>query len=292
MFGGVAQPTSVVNGNVATLNDTWEWSPGGGWVQHIPQTSPSPRESAAMAYDPATHAVVLYGGRYVDGGAVHCDDFGKIFCSTDTWSWDGNTWTELHPATAPDMGVSTLAFDYAAERLILYGFNFGKYETWVWDGTAWSGFSGQAGTPQPGRIKPEMTFDPTSGHVAAFGGFSQGGGDLLRMWNWTGSTWTAIQASAPPSTGAATDSGRHGVLLYRDPVYHGTATNYIKDAASQTWRWDGSQWTQLAPNYDPDVFASGMFDDPANNRTLLIGVKSSGQLQIWAWSGSDWSELA
>jgi hypothetical protein len=237
-------------------------------------------------------AVLLYGGRYVDGGTVRCDDFGKVFCSTDTWSWDGTKWAELRPATSPDMGLSTMAFDNATGKVILYGFNYGRFGMWVWDGTTWSAVSGPSATPEPGRLQTQMTFDPATRHVVAFGGFSNGGGDLQRMWSWGGSGWTAIDARAPLSTASSTDSTHRGLIAYQNPQYHGTGTNYIKDADSQTWRWNGSTWTQVAATADPGVFAMGMFDDPSNHRILLIGYSSEGSLQIWAWTGTDWNQLA
>ena len=41
-----------------------------------------------MAYDPATGTMVLFGG------------FGEGYLS-DTWTFDGSTWTEQFPATGP-----------------------------------------------------------------------------------------------------------------------------------------------------------------------------------------------
>ncbi len=42
-----------------------------------------------MTYDAATGTVLLFGGR-VNGTVL-----------SDTWSWDGTTWTQLTPATSP-----------------------------------------------------------------------------------------------------------------------------------------------------------------------------------------------
>jgi hypothetical protein len=291
VFGGVAWPDSVVNGKVATLNDTWEWSAAGGWAKRTPAAAPSPRDIAPMAYDPAMHEVLLYGGQYVEGGTVHCDDFGRIFCSTDTWAWNGTTWTQLHPPTIPDLGVSTMAFDYAAGQMVLYGFNFGRYGTWIWDGASWSGVPGPSGSPQPGRISPLMAFDPSTRHVVMYGGFNAGGGDLWRMWSWTAGSWTTMQGTAPASAATATDSPGGGLLLYRNPTYQGTSTNTTKYSDSVTWRWHGSSWAQLSPAHKPDVFASAMFDDPRGQQIVLIGFTNQANFQIWAWRQSDWTRL-
>jgi hypothetical protein len=63
------------------VGQTWTWN-GTTWTQKHPDISPPDRGASGMAYDAATHQVVLFGG---EGHGV----------STlgDTWTWDGTTWT-------------------------------------------------------------------------------------------------------------------------------------------------------------------------------------------------------
>src|SRR5262249_15876680 len=63
------------------LNDTWTWD-GSAWKQESPTVSPSARASAAMAYNPATGIVILFGGAAMDGSKA------------ETWAWDGQNWSE------------------------------------------------------------------------------------------------------------------------------------------------------------------------------------------------------
>jgi hypothetical protein len=49
------------NYSVTDLNDTCNWT-GHTWSQLSPSTSPAARNGAAMAFDPATGQVVLFGG--------------------------------------------------------------------------------------------------------------------------------------------------------------------------------------------------------------------------------------
>jgi hypothetical protein len=63
------------------LDDTWEWD--GVW-KRVEARGPSARGGLpSLVYHPEWKAVVLYGG-WGDKGA-----------ETDTWRWDGNTWTLL-----------------------------------------------------------------------------------------------------------------------------------------------------------------------------------------------------
>jgi hypothetical protein len=58
------------------FGDTWTWD-GSTWTKQAPATHPSARYFASMAYDAATHTIVLFGGSI---GA----DVG------DTWTWNSS----------------------------------------------------------------------------------------------------------------------------------------------------------------------------------------------------------
>jgi hypothetical protein len=69
-----------------------------------------------MAYDPATATMVMYGG------------FNCVINSTQTWSWNGSTWTQLHPAsTGPGRNSGVMTYDCATGQLTI--FNRGGYES-------------------------------------------------------------------------------------------------------------------------------------------------------------------
>src|SRR5207245_6831744 len=92
---------------------------------------PPPREDAAMAYDPARHRLLLFGG--VDNNASPLDD---------TWSWDGTNWTQETPtASPPALYMQGMApFDKGGSTVLFGGFGFnpaagpGSSETWIWNG--------------------------------------------------------------------------------------------------------------------------------------------------------------
>ncbi|MFN2507284.1 MAG: kelch repeat-containing protein, partial [Chthoniobacterales bacterium] len=60
------------------------------------------------------HRLLLFGG-YGDNGEMN-----------DTWSWNGTTWTELHPATSPSPRTyPSMCADPAGNAVVLFGgFNF------------------------------------------------------------------------------------------------------------------------------------------------------------------------
>ncbi len=78
MFGGLFVASRA-------LDQTWTWD-GTTWTQMRPATSPPARFNHGMTYVAATHSVVL------TGGARSTPDEG-FRALTDTWTWDGVTWT-------------------------------------------------------------------------------------------------------------------------------------------------------------------------------------------------------
>ena len=106
LFGG------FLDGNYTVAQDTWAWT-GATWIQLTPTTSPPARVRAAMAMDPATGQLILFGGW--GSGLI---DLG------DTWAWTGTTWMPLTPATSPTARANieeSLAFDATTRGLVLFG---------------------------------------------------------------------------------------------------------------------------------------------------------------------------
>src|ERR1017187_10564845 len=83
------------------------------WRKLNPFTSPPARFAASMAFDPVSGRILLFGGT----GAGSVND-----ARNDTWTWDGSTWLELHPATSPPprLGAS-MTLDSWSGHLLLFG---------------------------------------------------------------------------------------------------------------------------------------------------------------------------
>src|SRR3984957_9969910 len=103
------------------------------WTRQIPQNFPTPRSSAAMAYDSAHGQVVLFGGQDASGDL------------NDTWVWDGTNWTKEFPMTSPPGRVlHNMAYDALHGQVVLFGGivngenPYPLNDTWVWDGVNWT----------------------------------------------------------------------------------------------------------------------------------------------------------
>jgi len=105
LFGGVGI-------GLIALNDTWVWN-GSTWTEEFSATSPPARANATMTYDAATGNVVLFGGVGSSNGQPYL---------TDTWMWNGSTWTEENLTNyPPGRYAATMAYDAAAGDVVLFG---------------------------------------------------------------------------------------------------------------------------------------------------------------------------
>lgn len=154
LFGGA----SVVDTKNTTLNDTWEWN-GTSWTQLHPSTSPPACSEQSMAYDPATHQVVLLDGSLLSGSS--------------TWTWTGSTWSKVSTSVQPpDLPTyPAMAYDPAMGDLLLFGGGtqtIAKNDSYAWTGSNWVAVT-TASTP-PARWGAVMAYDARTGQLVLHGG--------------------------------------------------------------------------------------------------------------------------
>ncbi|MFZ0891167.1 MAG: kelch repeat-containing protein [Thermoplasmata archaeon] len=106
LFGGIIDGKTLGQ-------DTWTFS-GTEWTQVTQPggNGPSGRGFAQAAYDPHTHAVILFGGY----GTAQLVPF------NDTWSFAGGVWTYLPESVSPPArAFGTLVYDAESSYLLLWG---------------------------------------------------------------------------------------------------------------------------------------------------------------------------
>jgi hypothetical protein len=229
-----------------------------------------------MAYDVVRSEVVLYDGY-----------------TTDTWTWDGTTWTQEHPSHRPSLRwFMSMTYDAARGRVVLFGgVDEGALgDTWTWDGTDWTRHHP---TRSPSdRYFAAMTWDAALNEVLLFGGGNEG--TYLRdTWSWDGRNWTRLKpARSPPSRCCAAIS----VDAMGKVVLFGGFT-YDSGEFADTWTWDGSTWRipftahlhshpdSGPPGMDVRVIGTGFaghesvtvsFVDSMSGKTLLGTFATSG----------------
>lgn len=300
------------SGSVLGLTDMWAWN-GETWTQLHPAHMPLSRSDAAIAYDAATHQVVLFGGGSNEGNTPML---------ADTWTWDGTDWTQQHPTVSPPArDFAGMAYDAATGQMLLFGGGGNGPriaglappslgDTWDWTGTNWVQL--HPATVPAARTQPGMAYDAATREIVLFGGNdvnANGPHGLNDTWVWNGLNWIQLHPSFSPPL---TLNMKGETIAFEQPVMtYNTATQQIMmvqtgvDEASNTffdlgWFWNGSHWTP------PSGIAAGSSDggllvyDAAiqavvewtSTLPVINGVHSDVfEDKLWQWNGQSWKLL-
>ncbi|HXY43100.1 MAG TPA: kelch repeat-containing protein [Acidimicrobiales bacterium] len=273
----------VLFGNGGT---TWTWD-GSGWNDMSSFAAPSPRFGAAMTYDPATGQVVLFGGQSSGLGYDGAID-------PDAWTFDGSSWAHA-PTGPPGRYDASMAYDPATNQVVLFG-GYGAQgwclgDTWTFDGSSWTEQS-PANSPSA-RALASMAYDAATRQLILFGGV--GSSPQNDTWAWNGSDWSELSpATSPPARDDASmayDSATSQLVLF------GGTSDGLDRVMSDTWSWDGSNWTEQSPDGSPSspsprLGASLAYDAATGELVLLGGIGTADTFlsDIWTWDGSSWTE--
>jgi hypothetical protein len=289
IFGGIGGSVDGISG-LEIFGDTWSWD-GTNWTEistgdPTGMTQPGLREYPAMAYDPNHHQVILFGG-WNGNYAQYLND---------TWAFDGQSWTQLHPPNLPaGRSNAAMAFDPVLGQLVLFG---GSSVTggvmgdmWTWTGSNWVQLNPTV-LPQR-RYSPSLTLDESNGRLVLFGGVSASGSAINDTWTWDGSSWQ-IQSPSRPPAGRSKPAATYLPTIGRIVLFSGVVTGF--EFLQDTWAWDGTQWS-LLPVPPLGRFDPSMAWDPAMSAVVLFGGQSftaptgPGFLNdTWTWNGSAWAQ--
>ena len=192
--------------------DTWVYNYANNtWIELNTTTSPSPRHTAAMTYDPIRSRAVLYGGNV----GYHSDH------NADTWVFDSRTleWMEQSPDQAPTplRGDFDMVYSPTADGYILFGGNnktdyFG--DTWFLDSSfkTWSLID----TKGPKGRGSDQSLVAAGEEIYLYGGFdkTQGFDDIWSL---------ELEVVSTSTTETLTDTS---------PVYS-TSVTYTSDPSTE-----------------------------------------------------------
>lgn len=233
------------------------------WRRLTPKAGPSPRFGAAMTYDAAHRTILLFSGEIRGGGGQEAAD-------ADTWMWDGRNWTLRSPkASPPARSRACIGYHPPTGIVVLFGggnLNGFLGDTWLWNGRNW--------TPGPStgpaaRAAAAMAYDPATESLLMFGGY----GDRMfsDTWAWNGTRWRVLNPESKPlPTRGATMAYSAG--LGRLVLFGGTHFQGATRGASETWAWDGRNWTQISfTTWPPARRYASMASDPSGGLVMLFG---------------------
>ncbi len=181
----------------APSSETWAYDyETNTWTNLTPASAPTAATYVDMAYDAESGVTILFGG-------------GRLSTHTaqrnETWAYDldQNMWTQRSPADSPIARATNgvMAYDPAADRVVLFGGLAFLDDTWEYDYNAdvWTRTSPEAGPPS--RHAGAMAYDASVGRVVLFGGVTTipPGHDDTWLYDTANDTWSQLEEGDGPS---------------------------------------------------------------------------------------------
>ena len=191
----------------------WQKVAGNRQVCGIPDTSaPVGLTSAAMAFDPESQCVLLFGGRSQCYGMRQ-----------ETWAWNGIAWALVSTSGPVRRVYPAMASDPIGHRVLLLGGSSdlpvagGRYllgDTWQWKGGTWS----QLPDAPARRSSHGIAFDSRLNCAIVFGGEEIPNGVAPQYNVPRRDTPALCSATWVPGTDCDGPAGRFGPSLAFDPV--------------------------------------------------------------------------
>jgi hypothetical protein len=278
---------------VTYFDDLWSFD-GTTWTQvETADASVGPAARASAALASLDGSLVLFGG-------VGATDT----LLSDTWTWNGTTWTAVTNQGPTALGTSPGAWSFApsGNSLLLFGVagflgDSGPRTlagvTWSWNGSSWTQLA-SSGPPGDGGF---AAFQEGVGFYSPVT-LAAVGSDILYfaldaglMWTWvpTSSSWTELpepSAPTPPRHSASVAAAGSTLVLFG-----GIADDSEGVPLGDTWIWDGSTWTQ-GPDGPPARAGGSMAPYGSSGAVLFGGATSTAMLaDTWIWDGSTWTSV-
>jgi len=309
----IATPTPHATSTATSSPSTVVTSTQSAWTQLTPASAPLARNSAGFANDAATGTDIQTGGR--SGCSPSAGQY------VDTWSWNGTTWTQLHPKVdgPGEMAWFSMAYDDATGQEIAVGAYSGcgiSTGMWTWNGTQW--------TPAPQNVvlpdaldSYSLAYDAASRTLILVGypvpsdddASQPSGHSGPETWSWNGSHWTLLHPATPApaveNPSIAYDTATQQVVLYGGEIVSDSSNILQNGAASgATWLWNGTTWAAAATPVNPPArYGASMAYDPDLGATVIFGgvvgnvtaQPPTGTVTVfddmWSWNGTSWTQL-
>ena len=249
--------------------------------------------TAAMAYDPATHNVLLVTENQGSG--------------SETWTWNGSAWRRTAAISPPEVPEGErMAYDPVSRQLLLIwpggapscpapppgspAYNCRSFPpaTWRWDGDQWR----QLSATTPGA--DALAVDPVRGRLLLVG-YTTGTDSSCSSgtWTWDGSTWTSSShvpgAANAIVDGMVVDPATDHLALMEEQSHDASglpSPGYCGGSGASLWRWDGSAWSGPSPNRGAPPGSLSLGSDPKAHD--VVALTANGQ--TWTWDGHVWTQ--
>ena len=170
------------------------------------------------------------------GGAIKT---GPVYALSDTWTFDGVTWTEHTPTTSPP-ARSGHQMATLNGVVVLFGGKGDKSsfnDTWIWKDGNWT----QLTPAKSPSARSHFAMSTLNDKIVVFGGLTDAFANLNDTWVFDGSTWTQVLGDAPPA------SYSNSMAQLGSKVYL-SCDGTPESSGHHMWSFDGATWAVLANN--------------------------------------------
>jgi PKD repeat protein len=251
----------------------------GAWADlsaHVGTAPPERSYGRSMAWDPAAHYVLLFGGDEATG------------YQNDTWSFANGTWTQITFTNGPSgRDHGTLTWDPVDHYMLMFGGSGdgGAYnDTWYFQNGTWTQVTTSTAPSQ--RWSSSMVWDTVDGYALLFGGCA--GAVVNDTWTYVGGHWTErFPTVAPEPVGDASlvyDPALGKVVLFGGADWYG-------QTYGSTWTYHNGTWSNITqPNGPPGRTMASAAYDVALGQVILLGGNGAGGVlsDQWALTGTNW----
>lgn len=261
--------------------------------------APPARGLSSLAFDAVHGQTVVFGG------------LGESGVLSDTWEWNGTSWSEnctAPPCAAPSGRFrAAMAFDTAHGVSVLFGGmddnGDSHCDTWEWDHSAWTQRepSTSCGDARPSNRFGHAMASAGDEGILVFGGISESDGYTNDLWQWKDRRWTRLCSGCDPDS--LPKSRYDGSLVYGNGVLllfggaDGDGT-----PLQDLWKFDFAlgKWSELctAPACSPQPSArfghAAAFDTFRGRMVMHGGITDNTEQtppsdDAYEWDGTSWS---
>lgn len=258
----------------------------------------------SLAFDPVRKVLVLFKGR-------RTFEYDRI-----TWTIKdhGNTEGPGHPGSDFPLWNPLLIYHPDLGGVFLYGGSTdysnatsspGTVQCWIWTGIKWNSPPDTDISRRPPAGAHTGTYDPVGKAVIIFGGHSVNTLYLKGTYIYRNDIWTKFTSGKPTHrvrAAMAYDAYRQKVVLYGG--YREQYFPYECRVLSDTWEWDGEEWTRITNSGPGPRACHSLVYLPELKRVVLFGGFSSVSYDprtakktpvphndLWSWDGKTWTRL-
>jgi hypothetical protein len=262
LFGG---KSGTLTSASVQYNDTWTFD-GKDWTQVNTPNSPQARIYTGSAFNPIRDRMILFGGTNISADGKTTTNL------SDTWEFDGTTWTQLS-ATGPAVAKPVLVYDAANNRVIMIG-SSDKSATLMYrfdaSNKTWVQMTEVTTLPSC-AVDAQMVYQTHDNTIVLFGGVCSDSAITGDTWEFDGTAWKKVDSANDPdrlsAEAMAYDSVRHQTMIFGGTLAFGSPTGGTHVYGNHVW------------STPPDPVAS-----PAA-RSLFVFVSSPDQHLVWMFGG-------